>query len=321
MFSVIIPLYNKAAYIEKAIESVLNQTYQEFELIVVDDGSTDNPLNNLEFIIHNSQFKKQESSTKIRIINQENQGVSVARNNGVKLANYEYIAFLDADDWWEPTYLEELKSLIEEYPKAGIYGSSYYKVKNDKYIPANIGVEQDFECGLINYFKVYAKTMYMPLWTGATIIKKDIYESENGFKNNLKAGEDFDLWVRVASKYPVALLNKPLAYYNQDVELQNRAVGSRFYKPEEHMIFTDYGILNADTDFRFLFEKLSLYSLLTYYLGNINKNEVQQILKTIDWKNHPFKYRLYYIILPKFIVQYWFKMNRVASRIKHKIYK
>ena len=161
----------------------------------------------------------------------------------------------------------------------------------------------------------------MPLTSITSILKKSVFNSESGFNPNLKAGEDFDLWVRVASKYPVAFLNKPLAYYNQDVELQNRAVGSRFYKPAEHMIFTDYGVFNANPDFRFLFEKLALYSLLPYYLSNVNKNEVDIILKGVHWKKHQFKYRLYYLIFPKFTVKLWLKINSIGSKIKSKIYK
>ena len=321
MFSVIIPLYNKAPYVQKAIQSALSQTYQEFELIVIDDGSTDNPLNNLEFLIHNSQYKKQESSKKIRIIKQENKGVSVARNNGVKLANYDYIAFLDADDWWEPTYLEEMKKLIEEFPQASIYGSSYYKVKKGKLITANIGVEDGFESGLINYSQVYAKTMYMPLTSITSIIRKTVFDIEKGFKPSLKLGEDFDLWVRVASRYPVAFLNKPLAYYNQDVELVNRAIGEKLYEPQEHMLFTDYSEFENNDDFKKLYEKLAVYSLLPYYVAEKNKKETDLILSGIHWKNHSIKYRLYYRILPKLFVRIWIRFLKFGSKVKNLILK
>ncbi|MDO9153916.1 MAG: glycosyltransferase family A protein [Paludibacter sp.] len=322
MFTVIIPLYNKAAYVEKAIRSVLHQTYQEFELIVVDDGSTDDPLppkgGSIAERLEDRSFTPHLGGWggKVRVIKQQNQGVSVARNNGVKAAKYDYIAFLDADDWWEPTYLEEMKSLMDEFPEAGIYGSSYYKVKNGKLIPANIGVESDFERGCINYCKVYAKTMYMPLWTGATIISKSIFESEKGFKPTLKLGEDFDLWIRVAMKYPVAFLNKSLAYYNQDVELQHRAIGEKLYEPEQHMLFSDYGELNNNPDFRILYERLAVYGLLPYYLAGKNKKEVENILSGINWKNHAFKYRLYYTILPKGMVRMWMDFLKVGSILK-----
>lgn len=319
MFSVVIPLYNKAAYFEKAINSVLTQTYSELEVIIVNDGSTDDSFAQLSVISCQLSVEDPESFKKIRIIDQTNQGVSVARNNGVKLAKYDYIAFLDADDWWEPTYLEEMKGLIEKFPEAGLYGSSYYKVKQGKFIPANIGVESGFSNGLINYCRVYAKTMYQPIWTGAAVIRKSVYESENGFNPTLKLGEDFDLWLRVAMKCPVALLNKPLAYYNQDVEQANRAIGDKLYEPEQHMLFADYRELNKNPDFRYLFEVLALYGLLPYYLTGKNKNEVCKIISDINWISHPFKYRLYYKILPSRLIGCWFKMKDFAYKYKIKL--
>ena len=316
MFSVIIPLYNKADYIEKAIKSVLNQTFQEFELIIVNDGSTDNGFE----IVNNLIVSRTPS---VLVINQENQGVSVARNNGLKIAQFKYIAFLDADDWWESTYLQELKGLIEEYPQAGIYGSGYYLVKKGHKHVAQIGIESNFQKGLINYCQVYSKTLCMPLWTGATVIKKSIYISEDGFKPALKLGEDFDLWIRVALKYPVAILNKPLANYNQDVELSGRAIGKKLYEPSEHMLFTDYGVLNENPDFRCLYENLAVYGLLPYYLANNNKNkkEAAAILSSINWYNQEFKYRLYYRILPKNIIRTWFLFLKIGSQIKNKVFR
>lgn len=312
MFSVIIPLYNKAAYIERAIQSVLSQTFQEFELIVVDDGSTDDSFTQLS-------VKDQDSYRKIKIVQQQNKGVSTARNNGVKLAKYDFIAFLDADDTWEPTYLEEMKKLTEVFPEAGIYGSSYYIVKNGKKRIAPIGVEKNFDTGLINYCQVYSQTLCMPLWTGATIIPKSIFDLENGFNPRLKLGEDFDLWIRVTTKYPVAFLNIPLANYNQDVELKNRAIGEKLYQPEEHMLFTDYGELNRNMDFRYLYERLALYGLLPYYLAGKNKVEVESILSRINWQQHELKYKLYYHILPKRIVRVWFKLLKLGSILKKKM--
>ncbi|MDD3320941.1 MAG: glycosyltransferase family A protein [Paludibacter sp.] len=320
MFSIIIPLYNKAPYIEKAIRSVTAQTFQEFELIVIDDGSTDieapqPPKGGVGLTYSDIE---QLIDGKGRLIKQKNSGVSVTRNKGVKLAKYDYIAFLDADDWWGPTYLEEMKGLIEDFPEAGIYGSSYYKVKDGKNIPANIGVEPGFTKGLINYCQVYAKTMYMPLTSITSVIKKSVFESENGFKSTLKLGEDFDLWVRVAMKYPVAFLNKPLAYYNQDVEFVNRAIGSKLYEPHEHMLFTDYGDMKNNSDFLHLFEVLAVYGLLPYYISGKNKVGVKTIISKIHWKKHSFKYKLFYTLLPKVIVKFYFEFSHYMYDFKNR---
>ena len=320
MFSIIIPLYNKAPYIEKAICSVLVQTFQEFEVIVVNDGSTDNGLSIVEDLIHKS--KNQNPKSQIIFINQPNTGVSTTRNNGVKLARYEYIAFLDADDWWEPTYLEEMKKLIVEFPDAGIYGCSYYKVKNGQSNPANIGVEPGFKKGYINYFKVYAKSMWMPLWTGATVVKKSIFESENGFKPNLKLGEDFDLWVRVALKHPVAFLNYPLANYNQDVDLVSRAViEHKLYPPETHCIFNlDYLLKeeNRNPDLKNMLDKLRIYSLLRYRIQKTYPSELKKEIDKIIFKNQPLESYLKYK-LPIPILKFNYKARNAVSKFYKRI--
>ena len=318
MFSIIIPLYNKAPYIEKAIRSVLSQTYQEFELIVIDDGSTDSSFEIANQIITEILTDRTISPHLggFRGASQPNAGVSTARNHGVALAQYPYIAFLDADDWWAPTFLEEMKSLIEEFPDAGIYGSSYYYVKNKENRPAQIEVDKDFERGYINYCQVYAKTLWMPLWTGTVIVSKNIFSAEQGFKPSLKLGEDFDLWIRIAMKHPVAYLNKALAYYNQDADITFRAVGRKFYQPEEHMLFTDYGDWMQQEEFRFLYERLALYGLLPYYLNKKNKREVDAILANMRWEKHERKYLWYYKKLPRVVVKWYFDLLRILVLCK-----
>ena len=316
MFSIIIPLYNKAPYIAKALRSVAEQTYKEFELIVIDDGSTDESIEKLRDTSYELREKNLDFYTKVKIIEQQNQGVSVTRNNGVKLAKYDYIAFLDADDWWEPTFLEEMKALVDEFPDAGIYSSSYFKVKNGNLIKANIGVEKDFLKGEINYLQVYAKTMYMPITSITVVLKKEVFEKTGGFNSMLKFGEDFDLWLRITWDFKFIFLNKELAFYNQDIEILNRAVGSKLYLPNEHAFFQDFTRYKKNSDFIFLFEVLAVYGLMPYYLAKKNKAEVGEILKCIHWKNHAFKYRLYYRILPRIIVMWWFSALKFGAKFK-----
>ena len=107
-YSVVIPLYNKEHYIASTLRSVLAQTYPDYEVIVVDDGSTDNSL----------QTCKTVQSDKIQIVQQANQGVSAARNKGIELAAGEYICFLDADDAWHPDYLQNIETIVQKYPQS-----------------------------------------------------------------------------------------------------------------------------------------------------------------------------------------------------------
>ena len=339
MFSVVIPLYNKSAYIGKCIQSVLNQTFREFEIIIINDGSTDDGFEQVHRIFNSIRENTAQESNlrynnlepflkitysipntmhdiKITLINQKNSGVSTARNNGVKTAFYDYIAFLDADDWWESNYLEEMKYLIASFPNAGIYGTNYYLIKNGRKKIANVGVESGFTAGIINYFQIYAKTLCMPLWTGATVVPKKIFKLEKGFNPSLKLGEDFDLWVKIASFSPVVFLNKPLAFYNHDVELTGRAVGSKLFETTEHMIFSDYSKFQTNDEFKILFEKLALYDLLPYYLEDMHHGTVNRILSTIHWKRHEFKYLIYYCIIPKSLIKIYLQIRKIFSQLK-----
>jgi len=290
MFSIIIPLYNKARYVEKAIQSVLIQTYQEFELIIVDDGSTDNSLQIVQQI-------NKSTNQQINIIIQANFGVSTARNNGVKAAKCDYIVFLDADDWWAPTFLEEIKALILEFPEGAFYASSYFKVKYGKNISAQVGVPDGFEKGYFDYCKAYAMSLWMPVWTGAVVLRKDVFNEMQGFKPHLKLGEDFDLWIRIALKYPVVFLNKPLSNYNQDVEVKNRGIG-RLHKPENHVLWNlDYLVEEEKTnaDLKQLLDNLRVYSMFPYFLNSATRENAKIELAKVDWaKQSKMAYEKYY---------------------------
>ena len=278
-FSVIIPLYNKAPYVAKAISSVLSQTFTDYELVIMDDGSKDGSFE--------AALKCITGSPSCHIYRQSNGGVSMARNNAVLLSQGTYLCFLDADDWWEPTFLEEMSKLIDEFPDAGVYSTNYTIVNETKRKTrvANIGVEHGFESGYINYCQVYAKTLAMPLWTGAVSMPRAVFDEMGGFPKGIKLGEDFLLWIRVALKYKVAFLNKPLSFYNQDVEVANRGV-SRLHRPVEHMLWNVEFLSEEEKknpDYKQLIDNLRTYGLLPYYLSKEFRDAAKQELNKVDW--------------------------------------
>lgn len=282
-FSVIIPLYNKAPYVAKAIDSVLAQTFADYELIVVDDGSKDDSFE--------IALKRIESQGHCHVYRQENAGVSMARNNGVAASRGEYLCFLDADDWWETTFLEEMSNLINEFPDAGIYGTNYTIVNETKHktAVAPIGVASGFEKGYINYCQVYAKALAMPLWTGAVCMPRRIFDEMDGFPKGIKLGEDFLLWIRVALKYKVAFLNKPLSCYNQDVDAVNRGVG-RLHDPKEHMLWNVAFLADEEktnSDYKQLIDNLRTYGLMPYYLSKEYHEAAKRELEKVDWSKQP----------------------------------
>lgn len=317
MFSVIIPLYNKEKYIEKALQSVINQTFKEFEIIVVDDGSTDRSLEIARQIIKSTNHK-------INIIEQQNSGVSIARNNAVQVAKYNYIAFLDADDWWADNYLATMKCLIDDFPEGMLFASSYFKVKNGRQIPAKIGVNQSFKRGYFDYLQAYIASPYMPVWTGAAVVKKTVFKEFNGFKSVLKMGEDFDLWVSIALKYRVALENQPLAFYNQDVEQTTRATGRKIHNPENHFLFALSDLYEQEKNnqkLKQVLDNLRVYGLFPYFLNKKTHLVALNELKKINWKNQPkSEYKKYYKT-PIFLLKFKVLILSVLSDIKGKFLK
>lgn len=312
MFSIVIPLYNKAQYIHNAIQCILNQSFQHFEIIIVDDGSTDNSI----------QVVKTFCDSRISIIHQANSGVSIARNNGVKHATYEHIAFLDADDWWDKYFLEEMYHLITLYPNAAIYGSNYFIVKNSLNHPTQIGLPSNFKIGYIDYIKTYSNTFWVPFNCSFVVVNKKAFENIGGFKHNLKFGEDFDVWLQIALKYSVAYINKPLAYSNQDSDPLNRALGSKKkWKKEEHMIFNLEYLKQEEslnTDLKYLLDGLRIRNLTDFYLNGLYKKEISQTLHNINFYQHPYIYTFIYKY-PLPIVYLYFKFKEFGSKIKQRL--
>lgn len=205
MISIIIPLYNKEASIATALRGVLAQTYQDFEVVVVDDGSTDG----------GAAVVEQFTDPRIRLIRQENGGVSAARNRGIAEARGEHIAFLDADDEWIPEFLEEIAALIAEYPECRARATNYIFNSNGVKSPTILR-KMPFTEGrgvLTNYFEV-ASCSHPPMWTSAVCIDRDLLQEIGGFPVGIKSGEDLLVWARVAVRTQWAYSMRALAQYN-----------------------------------------------------------------------------------------------------------
>lgn len=313
-FSVILPLYNKASYVTMAIDSVLSQTFADYELVIMDDGSKDDSYDIASKVI--------TGQANCHLHRQQNAGVSMARNNAVAMSHGDYLCFLDADDWWDPSFLEDMVKLIDEYPEAGIYGTNYTIVSDLKHKTrvAPIGVEQGFEKGYINYCQVYSKTLAMPLWTGAVCVPRAIFDEMHGFPEGIKLGEDFLLWIKIALKYKVAFLNKPLSFYNQDVETVNRGVVRKGYDPDSFMTFHFDQFADQEKtnpDLKVLLDRLRVYSLLRFRLVNAHKDRVNQEIAKVDFSNVEKKYQFYYK-LPYPVIWCYQKIRLLASWIKHR---
>lgn len=212
-FTVIIPLYNKAEHILRTLKSIQWQKYKATEIIVVDDGSTDNGV----------ALVKEQNIENLTIIEQKNGGVSSARNTGIKHASCEYIAFIDADDEWLPLYLQETAGLINKFPQAGVFGTRYQIVEADEqYLDAKININGVDPTGIIltNFFEI-ASRGDLPFMMSSFTIKKSLLNIIGGFPLNEPLGEDQDLFCRAAITSPIAYSNNIHSLYHRDA--QNRA--------------------------------------------------------------------------------------------------
>jgi len=207
-FSIIIPLYNKEGYVGDTLESVQAQEYQDYEVIVVDDGSTDGGVSIVE-----SYAAK---DPRIRLISQANAGVSVARNRGMEEGQGQYYAFLDADDTWAPNHLIELHALAEAYPQAGLLGTAYQRCFDSGPSASLVLAHLEGKRGLVDdYFKYVATAQF--IYTSSIAVASWVMDREGGFPADVRNGEDLDLWTRLALKWPIAYSGKVTVNYASGV--------------------------------------------------------------------------------------------------------
>lgn len=200
-FSVIIPLYNKENFIEASIKSVLSQTFTDYEVLVIDDGSTDG-----SFITASSL-----TSAKIKYIQHtKNKGLSATRNTGIKNANANYIAFLDADDLWESSFLENIALLIQQFPEADLFASNYLEVfsKNLALLPKT----KETKNGIISdYFEA---SLNQPIYCPSSLcVSKVVFEKIGYYNKQITFAEDVDFNIRANSTFKLAYTSKPLVHY------------------------------------------------------------------------------------------------------------
>ncbi|MBF7090141.1 glycosyltransferase family 2 protein [Flavobacterium sp. ALJ2] len=295
-FSIVIPLYNKADYIENTINSVINQTFTDYEIIIINDGSTDNSVSNvLRF-----------NDSRIQLYNQKNQGASLARNLGIEKAKYNYIAFLDADDLWMPNHLETLKNLIQNFPNVGVFASRYELVfSNGKnYIPKFKGISSDFEGIISDYFET---SLTYPIATSSSIvIPKSVFKKIGYFKPGISSGQDVDMWIRIATKYPVALSNKVTASYLHYIEnsLSKTPILEKTLKD-----FNDYK--QEEENNPSLKKYLDIYRIeyaLQYKIAGEDK-KAKELYNNILKENIPLKTKSIYL-LPRHLLIFLLKIKK-----------
>lgn len=194
MISIILPTFNRRQFLKQAIESVVKQTIKEWELLVVDDGSDDNSWNIIR------EFQDQ----RIYYLYQRNQGVSSARNTGIKLSHFPWICLLDSDDYWHPTKLQKQLEVLERHPQYRmIYTDEIWIRKGQRVNPRKTHRKY---CGWI-YHRCLPLCIISP---SSALIDRKIFDKIGLFDVNFPVCEDYEMWLRISSQYPIFFLEKPL---------------------------------------------------------------------------------------------------------------
>lgn len=203
-FSIIIPLYNKENFIENTLKSVLNQIFTDFEILIINDGSTD----------ASEEKVLNFNDARIHYYNKENGGVSTARNYGIEKAKSNYITFIDADDYWYPNFLEEMFTNIHLYPELKVFSAAIEVETSKNIIPSSYSIVKTGECEIVNYFIASLKESV--IWTSCAVFHKSIFEEIGNFDVKIKSGQDIDLWIRIGLVYPILFKWEILARYIYD---------------------------------------------------------------------------------------------------------
>lgn len=304
-FSVVIPLYNKQNYIQNTIESALNQTFKDFEIIVVNDGSTDDSL-----MVVEQNFSQ---NSNIRLFNRKNFGLSATRNFGIKKAKGDIIALLDADDFWNSNYLFSIYELQKKFPSADLFGTDYielYSKENFLEPKKNISKELKNTSFLVdNYFKI---SLYQPIFTSSNFaFKKSIYEIVK-FNEKTQFGEDIEFFIKCNLNYKLAYCYKSLVKIQFNIPNQMTRAG-----------FKGKTIIDFNQFEKFCTKNISLKKYIDRYryyflidckinrdLVNLNKLKENLIVSNLTMKQRfLLKCPLVIIKLFKKIKIYFLRMN------------
>lgn len=261
--SIIVPLYNKVNEVARALDSIFAQTIQNFELIVVDGGSTDGSLDII---------RKYESNTRFHLIHQKSKGVAAGRNEGIAKAKYDLIAFLDADDEWCPTFLENILLLHKKYPDAGLYATAYVPCYGDKRAKPRLGdlPTAPWEGIIPSYFRTSAIAFIYPFLPSCVAIPKETFTKIGLFNPAYRIGEDAELWGRIALEYPIAFTS---------------SIGTKYSMIADNKLTNDYKVIIRHPFLNFLDtypqEKLKNHPDYENILLYIQKEEVAIALNNL----------------------------------------
>lgn len=304
-FSIVIPLYNKANFILATLKSVSNQTFENYEIIIINDGSTDDSLAKIETL----------KLPKLSIHTQENKGLSAARNRGISLALGQYVALLDADDIWKPTYLKSMFNLIKNYPNHQIFGCSYKESRNGRLMDIHTSFEaqpnqtsyilDDFFSANYNQFIV----------DQSSLIFECNFIKTHKFNEHIDVGEDVDFYLNYFASKQIIFLNRSLMIKNYDDKEQLSAS-----KISEKRVpdLEQYKYLYSSNPSIQKYIDIQFYKLAMKYTYENNKSKRQKCMTQINPLHLSHKQRLL-LKSPKWIMVGLRKFKFIALKLNIRI--
>lgn len=307
--SVVIPLYNKKNTITRALQSVIEQLESNDEIIVIDDGSTDGGIDALS---SNLRF-----DSRLRMINQKNMGVSVARNRGVNEAIHDHVVFLDADNWWLPGYRAKLSDMITKWPQAITWAVGHYRVDNKEQVYIKSGLKKDILLSGFEFIKQYGKFSGL-IHSSCVCVDKETIKSIGGFPKGATSGEDVYVWIRLGlTGGAIAVSPQPLISVERKLSLKDDkserdSVGFHyqyFCRKEIHSSYEKKQILALKS---FIFRNGARQ--VAFKVGSGNKAEGWEIVKTVGARYPSFLiFALPLLLVPKVFFRYGFRLNHGLS--------
>ncbi len=283
-FSVVIPLFNKEAFIEETLTSVLNQDFNNFEIIIVDDGSSDNSVEIVSVICKND--------SRISLHRQQNKGVSSARNKGIEIAKGEYIAFLDADDYWYPNHLLNFKLSIDKFSNHAVFCNNYKieiavgAFKEPQYTHLPKILKSDIVV-IDNYFKCSLKNSIA--WTSAVCLKRKVAKAFL-FDETMKSGQDTDLWIRLGIKLAFIFNNNASAIHKKYIEnslsksksiTDRLAITEKYIEQEKNDPFLKKFIDHNRFSLIITFKRLNNKKIVLQLKESLNSDNINKIQRVL----------------------------------------
>jgi len=275
-FSIVMPVYNKEKFVAKTIESVLSQTFTDYELIIVNDGSTDQ--SEAEILA----FK----DNRIQYFSKKNEGVAFSRNFGIEKATADYICFLDADDFWHPTFLETINRYSSELPKQKVFATAIEIETKNKCFPARYSIPKTSDFEIVNFFDASQKECV--LWTSSVCIHKSVFEKIGTFDTKIKHGEDTELWIRIGLQFPIVFIHKILTRYVYDDKSISRNLNYFF----EQYTFDKYAVEEKKNPTLKKYMDLNRFSAVIKCNLNGDWKTSKEIYSEINLKNLSYKKRI-----------------------------